>query len=85
MAREVKLSRVQSVLGELSYPATRATAASEFEDVTLLLADGERNLGELIADVPADEFDSNEELQSEINNVLPREAVGEPYQSEGEG
>ncbi|MFC7080856.1 DUF5789 family protein [Halorussus caseinilyticus] len=85
MAREVKLSRVETVLGELSYPADRADAASEFEDVTLLLADGERNLGELIADVPADEFDSTDELQSEINNVLPREAVGEPYQSEGEG
>ncbi|UPV73276.1 hypothetical protein M0R89_12050 [Halorussus limi] len=85
MAREVKLSHVESMLGELSYPIARETAASEFEDVTLLLADGERNLGELIADVPAEEFESNEELQSEINNVLPREAVGEPYQSEGEG
>ncbi|WP_137283446.1 DUF5789 family protein [Halorussus salinisoli] len=85
MAREVKLSHVESVLGELSYPTTRDEAASEFEDVTLLLADGERNLGEVISEVPADEFDSNDELQSEINNALPREAVGEPYQSEGEG
>jgi hypothetical protein len=85
MAREVKLSRVQSVLGELSYPATRATAASEFEDVTLLLADGERNLGEIIAKVPDEEFASTDELHAEINNALPREAVGEPYQSEGEG
>ncbi|WP_128477815.1 DUF5789 family protein [Halorussus pelagicus] len=85
MAREVKLSHIESVLDDLSYPATREAAASEFEDVTVLLADGERNLGELIAGTPAEEFDSNEELQSEINNVLPREAVGEPYQSEGEG
>jgi len=33
MAREVKLSRVESVLGDLSYPATREAAASEFEDL----------------------------------------------------
>ncbi|WP_435179733.1 hypothetical protein [Halorussus sp. AFM4] len=85
MAREVKLSRVEKVLGELSYPVDRETAAGEFEDVTLLLADGERNLGELISETGDEEFDSVDELQSSINNTLPREAVGEPYQSEGEG
>jgi hypothetical protein len=85
MTREVKLSRVESVLDELAYPTDRENAASEFEDVTLLLADGERNLGGLISEVPADEFESRDELRAEINNALPREAVGEPYQSEGEG
>ncbi|USZ69045.1 hypothetical protein NGM10_04735 [Halorussus salilacus] len=85
MAREVKLSRLESTLEELSYPVTRDDAATEFEDTTLLLADGELNLGELISETSADEFDSDQDLQDEINNVLPREAVGEPYQSEGEG
>jgi hypothetical protein len=85
MTREVKFSRVETVLGELSYPATREEAAAEFEDVTVLLADGERNLGKLVSEVPDEEFDSTDELHAEINNVLPREAVGEPYQSEGEG
>ena len=85
MAREVKLSRIDSVLTELSYPVSRAEAAREFDGVTLTFSDGEENLGELISDTPADEYDSFEELRDEINNTLPREAVGEPYQSEGEG
>ncbi|MFC4549957.1 MULTISPECIES: DUF5789 family protein [Halorussus] len=85
MAREVKLSRIDSVLTELSYPVSRAEAAREFDDVTLTFSDGEENLGELISETPAEEYESFEELRDEINNTLPREAVGEPYQSEGEG
>ncbi|APW96465.1 hypothetical protein CHINAEXTREME_01200 [Halobiforma lacisalsi AJ5] len=85
MGREVKLGRVESTLEELDYPATRAEAATELEDVTVLLADGERNLGSLIEDIGNDRFESAEDLEAELHNVLPREAVGEPYQSEGEG
>ena len=85
MARTVKLSRVDTVLGELSYPASQDEAASELDDVTLQLAEGERNLGDLVSRVNEDEFDSMDDLANEINNALPREAVGEPYQSEGEG
>ena len=85
MGREVKLSRVDSVLTELSYPVSREEAAREFEDVTLTFADGEENLGELIAQTSEGEYEAFEELRDDINNTLPREAVGEPYQSEGEG
>ena len=85
MAREVKLSRIDDVLDELSYPIPRDDAAIELEDVTVLFADGEANLGELVSETGSDAYTSPEDLQSEINNVLPREAVGEPYQSEGEG
>lgn len=85
MGREVKLSRVDSLFGELSYPVSREVAAETFADVTVTFADGEANLGELISETPAEEYDSFEELRDEINNTLPREAVGEPYQSEGEG
>ena len=85
MGREVKLSRIESVLGELDYPVSREVAAETFDDVTVTFADGEANLEELIAETPADEYDSFEELRDEINNTVPREAVGEPYQSEGEG
>lgn len=85
MGREVKLSHVEEVLEELDYPVVRSDAASELSDVTLLMADGEANLGELISETASDTYDSNEALQSELNNTLPREAVGEPYQSEGEG
>lgn len=73
------------MLTELSYPVSREVAAESFEDVTVTFADGEANLGDLISETPADEFDSFEELRDEINNTVPREAVGEPYQSEGDG
>jgi hypothetical protein len=85
MGREIKLSHLDSVLTELSYPVSREVAAETFEDVTVTYADGEGNLGELISRTPADQYESFEELRDEINNTVPREAVGEPYQSEGEG
>jgi hypothetical protein len=85
MARAVKLSHVRSALHELSYPVSRDEAVEQCDDVTLILAEGEVNLGETIAQLNEDEFDSVDDLDAEINNALPREAVGEPYQSEGEG
>jgi hypothetical protein len=85
MDRGTKLSRVEEVLDELDYPVMRSAAASELSDVTLELADGEANLGALVSETSSDSFGSTEELESELNNALPREAVGEPYQSEGDG
>ncbi|SNZ12858.1 hypothetical protein SAMN06269185_1960 [Natronoarchaeum philippinense] len=85
MGRTTRLSRVDDVLDDLDYPVMRDDAADELTDVTLELADGEANLGELISDTSSDSFDSADDLQDELNNALPREAVGEPYQSEGEG
>lgn len=85
MAREVKLSRVDDELDDLSYPIPRDDAAVELEGVTVLLADGEANLGELVSETGSDSYRSAEDLKTEIHNSLPREAVGEPYQSEGEG
>ncbi len=85
MAQRVKYNRVETVLGELSYPIPRDDAAIELDEVTLVLADGEENLGGLVAQTDQEEYDSARDLESEINNVLPRGAVGEPYQSEGEG
>ncbi|WP_231184501.1 hypothetical protein [Haladaptatus sp. DYF46] len=85
MAQRVKYNRVGAVLRELSYPIPRDDAAIELEGTTLVLADGERNLGELVDETDQEEYESARDLETEINNVLPREAVGEPYQSEGEG
>lgn len=84
MEREVMLKNSASVLDELEYPVERSTAMTEFADVTLLLADGEANLGELISQTTSETFDSAADLEAALHNVLPREAVGEPYQSEGD-
>ncbi|WP_255150733.1 hypothetical protein [Halorarius halobius] len=84
MARTVKLSRLEATLGELSYPVDRATAAANLDDVTLLLADGEVNLGETVADLPSERFDSPDDLSADLYGALPVEAVGEPGQSEGD-
>ncbi|GAB3021313.1 DUF5789 family protein [Natronobiforma cellulositropha] len=81
----VKLSRVETALEELTYPVARTTASDQLAGTTLLLADGERDLGELVGRIESPRFDTAEDLGSELHNVLPREAVGEPYQSEGEG
>ena len=85
MPRDVKLSRLETVLEELDYPISVADAERECADVRLVLADGTENMGELIAESHADAFDSPDELGSEVMNLLPQHAVGEPYQSEGEG
>lgn len=85
MARAIHLGDCAAVFDELSYPTDRSTAAETFADVTLVLGDGERNLGELVAATAVDRFESPADLESELHNVLPREAIGEPYQSEGDG
>ena len=83
--REIKLSELETVLSDVEYPATREELVSEWEDVTLVLADGEENLGSVLSASSDDRFESKGDVSSEVLNLLPREAVGEPYQSEGEG
>lgn len=85
MGRDVKLNELDAVLAELDYPVSRESVVDACEDVTLVLADGEENLGTVVAASGADSFDSVDDLQSEVLNLLPQHAVGEPYQSEGEG
>ena len=84
MTARVKINRVKTVLDRADYPLEREAAAAEFDDVTLILADGEANLGELIADCDRMEFASTDDLDTELNNVMPIEAVGEPGQSDGD-
>ena len=85
MGQTVKLNELSDLVAQLHYPLDRATASEAFEDVTLQLADGTANLGAVIAGSGADSFDTAEDLETEVRNLLPRHAVGEPYQSEGEG
>ena len=81
---QIKINRVKTVLDRADYPLQRDAAAAEFDDVTLILADGEANLGDLIANCDRDSFESADDLDTELNNVMPIEAVGEPGQSEGD-
>ncbi|MFC7203715.1 hypothetical protein ACFQJC_09325 [Haloferax namakaokahaiae] len=84
MRDSIKLSRVESAFEDLSYPVSRNQAATKFDDVTVLMADGSANLGSLIRNCVSDEFDGPTDLYYELNNAMPIEAVGEPGQSEGD-
>lgn len=85
MSRDVKLNRLETVLEELTYPVDRSTATDALADVTLELSEGEVNLGATVEASSADTFESVDDLAAEVRSRLPRHAVGEPYQSEGEG
>lgn len=84
MGTTVKLSHLEEPLLTLTYPVTRESAAEQLDDVTVRLANGEENLGDLVAAVSSDSFDSAEELRDEVYGYLPEEALGEPGQSEGD-
>ncbi len=84
MTDRVKIARVKPVLAEIDYPVGRDAAATAFDSVTLTLADGEANLGALIAKAGRERFESADDLATELNNVMPIEAVGEPGQSDGD-
>lgn len=84
MPRKINLSDVSTLLEEIEYPIGRSTASEELSDVRLVLADGDANLGKLVSKSTRESFESAADIASELHNVLPREAVGEPYQSEGD-
>ena len=84
MSREVHFSDVSEALEELEYPIERSEAGAELADVALVLADGREDFGDLISQTSSDVFESAEDLESELHNTLPRGAVGEPFQSEGD-
>ena len=85
MDRDVKLNELEAVLSEIEYPASRESVVETYDDVTLVLADGEEKLADVVAGSSDDTFESKDDLETEVMNLLPRHAVGEPYQSEGEG
>jgi hypothetical protein len=81
---QLKLNALYEQFETLEYPLNRETAAESFEQSTLLMADGETNLGTLIGKARTQTFDSPEDLFVELQTVLPIEAVGEPGQSDGD-
>ncbi|OYR58179.1 DUF5789 family protein [Halorubrum halodurans] len=84
MTRTIRLNRVGGVLSAFEYPVAPATVATACDDVMIRLADGEVNLGATVGDSTATEFGSAEELTEEVMSLLPRRAVGEPFQSDGD-
>ncbi|KPN29482.1 hypothetical protein SY89_00195 [Halolamina pelagica] len=85
MEQELKLNELEDALAGFDYPLDHEAAVASCEGVTLLLADGTESLAAVVADSNADQFDSVDDLTSEVMSNLPRNAVGEPYQSEGDG
>ncbi|MFB6176156.1 MAG: hypothetical protein ABEI99_03240 [Halobaculum sp.] len=85
MTRAVRLNELHGVLSEYEFPKDRDALADICSDVTLVLADGQVDLGDTLRGFDTEEFDSADDVESELMNHLPREAVGEPYQSEGDG
>lgn len=83
--REVKLNELETALADLDYPVTRQTLLDHCDDVVLLLADGTENLSDIVSSSSEDIFESTDEVTNEVMSLLPQHAVGEPYQSEGEG
>lgn len=84
MDEQVKLSRIESCLTDLSYPVTRDDAAAELSDVTVLMADGEANLGAIVSELGSGSYSSAGDLYEELQGELPMEAIGEPGQSDGD-
>lgn len=80
----IQFRNIASVLEEVDYPIERIAAAEEFSDVKVVFADGEAYLGELLAKTDTSTFGSAADIETALHNVLPRGAVGEPYQSEGD-
>lgn len=78
------MSHLHDALEELDYPVDHATAVEHFDGTTLRFADGEADLSELLAAVPGGRYHSSEDLEADLHSTLPRSAVGEPYQSEGD-
>ena len=85
VADPIELNDLETALGTLDYPCSRDEAAEALDDVTLQLADGQLGLGELVAEAAPGRYATVSDLASELRSRLPRRAVGEPYQSEGEG
>ncbi len=82
---EIKLSELTGTLrDELEFPVDTETAAEALEGFTLLLADGEAELSELVRELESEEYGSVGDVEMEVYSHLPPEALGEPGQSEGD-
>ncbi|MEF8881636.1 MAG: hypothetical protein V5A34_03815 [Halapricum sp.] len=84
MNNTVKLKDIETEIEPRDFPLSKGAAERAFEDVTIQLADGTVSFGETIGRSRAETFDTVEDLIAELHAHLPRRAVGEPFQSEGD-
>lgn len=80
----VKLKDLETYVRDQPYPLERSRASDLFADVTLELADGTVSLGETVAQAQEDTFEAPADVVTAVQTHLPRRAVGEPFQSEGD-
>lgn len=84
MTDEIHLSRVEDEFKGRDYPTDRDELVDACSGTTVLFADGDADLGELVADIEQERFESAEDAFVALQNVLPIEALGEPGQSDGD-
>lgn len=84
MNTEVHLSHIAETFQSYEYPIDRATLADACGGITVLFADGDADLGELVRETTHPRFESADDAFVALQNVLPIEAVGEPGQSDGD-
>lgn len=84
MGEQIRLNRVATAFEELEYPVTPPAVAEACGDVVVRLAEGTVEVSEVITASNADRFASSGDLELEFLSLLPRDAVGEPYQSDGD-
>lgn len=84
MTDEINLSRVETEFRDHTYPTARSDLVESCAGTTVLFADGDADLGELVADIEQERFESAEDAFAALQNVLPIEALGEPGQSDGD-
>ena len=78
-------NRLRSEIDSLSSPISRDAAREALSGVMLLYGDGEEPLAGVVSRSNEDTFEDPRDLETEIYDNLPVEAVGEPGQSEGDG
>jgi len=84
MTSEVHLSRVEDEFREHSYPVAHEDLVDSCAGTTVLFADGDADLGELVADIDQERFESAEDAFTALQNVLPIEALGARQSDDGD-
>ena len=84
MDADIRLNRIERVLEPLNYPLTPPDVTEACGETVVRLAEGTISVGDVMERSNADRFESTGDLELEFLSLLPRHAVGEPYQSDGD-